>query len=81
MYYFAGIFVLVHMTTIINQTPASSDGGSAGTVIAVVVLLAVVVALLYYGLPRLRGNQEDSTLDVHVNLPTSEPQQTQGGGY
>lgn len=68
------------MPTVINNPPpqgGSNDGGSGATMFGWVILLIIVLVIIFYGIPRLRGlknNDNKSNVDVHVNLPTKEPQ-------
>ena len=56
------------MVTVVNNPGPGADSGSGMGWVAIVVLIIVLAALAYYGIPRLRGGQND--VDVKVNLPT-----------
>jgi len=56
------------MTTVINS-PGSSESGGVGMIIGVLVSIIVIVLFFMYGLPALRGNQTNESVDVNVQLP------------
>lgn len=58
------------MATVINNPGDNSDGSGMGMVVGVILAIVIIGLFLVYGLPRLRGNNTPSNVDVNVQLPT-----------
>ncbi|MEO5635097.1 MAG: hypothetical protein ABIS26_00040 [Candidatus Paceibacterota bacterium] len=59
------------MTTVINNPgQGTSEGSGMGMVVGVILAIILIGLFLVYGLPRLRGNNAPSNVDVNVQLPS-----------
>ncbi len=52
------------MATIINNPDSGSSSGGVGLIIGVIAIIAVIALFLLYGLPAIRKNNNDTTINV-----------------
>lgn len=58
------------MTTVVNTpAPASNDNSGMGMIIGVIVLLAVVFLIFFYGMPYMRGTQQQEQSAPTIQVP------------
>jgi hypothetical protein len=61
------------MTTVINNPGNDSSGGGTGLIVGVIIAIVLIALFFMYGLPALRGSNNNDGVDIKVELPNELP--------